>query len=333
MRAIRATALSPAFDALEVADMPDPRPRRGEVLVRVSAAPVNPSDILQLAGRYVVRREPPFVPGLVGVGRVVETSDAGLLGRRLRDRRVAFAGSDGTWAELAASPATLCVPLPDDLRDEEAVNLLANATTAVALLTELRRARHSAVVITAAGGEVGRMLLSAAGGSGVTALCVVRSDEQAEAVRALGATDVFDQRAPDFIARLREACDAAHCRAAIDAVAGPMLDHLMDALPARSDVWEIGQLSGERASFDVMDQLIGRGHVVRGFNINTWFADQHLLTRLRTARRATRLLLTGHRTQVQHGLSLDQVPDELADAVNSTTGGKTLIYPAGTPSP
>ncbi len=330
MRALQATRLSDRLDALHVVEVPDPRPRRGEVLIRVSVAPVNPADVMQLGGTYISHREPPFVPGLVGVGTVVDASSAGLLGRLLRNRRVAFAApgsGPGTWAQLAVAPAQLCVPLSRKLSDDDAMNLLSNATTAIALLSDLRRGGHRTVVVTAAASEVGRMLLSAAPRFGIRIVAVVRSDAQVDAVHRLGAADVVDLRDPDADAALRAAAQAHQVRTAIDSIAGPMIERLMMALPDRSTIRVLGQLSGEKAGLDAMSQLVGRGHVLYGFNITTWFADQSPIRRLRAASQAQRLLLDGYRTTVHRGLTLDDAAADLASHLATTTAGKTVIRP------
>ncbi|MGL4175151.1 MAG: zinc-binding dehydrogenase [Dermatophilaceae bacterium] len=335
MRALQATRLTAQLDALQVVELPDPRPARGEVLVRVGVAPVNPADVMQLSGTYIVHRDPPFVPGLVGVGTVVDASRAGLLGRALHHRRVAFAvpgGQLGTWAQLAAAPARLCVPVSATLSDEDAVNLLANATTAIGLLSDLKRAGHRAVLVTAAASEVGRMMISAAPGFGLGVVAVVRSDAQADVVRELGVVDIVDQRHPQADTVLSAVAARHEVSAAIDAVAGPMTDRLMTALPDRSTVWVLGQLSGEPVSFDAMSQLIGRGHALRGFNVNTWFSDQSPVRRLRAASQAQRLLRDGYRTTVSRRLSLDDAAADLASHVATTTAGKTVIQPHG-PTP
>lgn len=330
MRAVHVTRLSADLDDLRVVDLPDPRPARGEVLIDVRLAPVNPADLLMAQGTYVVRREPPFVPGATGVGTVV-ADGGGALGRLLRGRRVVFgvpAGRDGSWAQRVATPAGLCVPVPGRLADEDAMNLLANATTAVGLLDELERGRHRGVVVTAAGGELARLLARGAVRRGLAVLPVVRTERHAAALqqRPPVLPPLVSDR-PDFAERLRRACAEHGVTAAVDAVAGPLTATLLDALPPRSTVWVVGRLSGRDTQLDVFDAVVGRQQVLRGFNVEAWLGARSAPGRLAAVRRARALVDGGDPARVAHRLTLDEAPAALARAVATTSAGKTVLVP------
>src|SRR5881398_3540022 len=103
MQALVLSAYGPPPFSLHVETRPIPRPGPGEVLVRVAASPVNPSDLMFLEGRYAFKKELPAIPGIEGSGRVVATG-SGLLARRLANRRVACATmpkGGGAWAQYA----------------------------------------------------------------------------------------------------------------------------------------------------------------------------------------------------------------------------------------
>ena len=87
-------------DVLQVREVPDPTPGRGEVRVRMIASPINPSDLLMVRGEYGRQPPLPATPGFEGVG-IVE-SGSGLLARRVMGRRVAVLNSgNGNWKDLA----------------------------------------------------------------------------------------------------------------------------------------------------------------------------------------------------------------------------------------
>ena len=111
MRALELTEqradVEEAIRGLRVVEKPVPRPGRGQVLVRIEAAPCNPSDLLFLQGLYGVSKTLPTVPGREGAGTVV-ASGGGLLGRWLTGKRVACgeqSDADGTWAEYFVAEA------------------------------------------------------------------------------------------------------------------------------------------------------------------------------------------------------------------------------------
>src|SRR5690349_17782488 len=98
--------------AVKVKRVPVPKPGRGQVLVKMHAAPCNPADLLYLEGRYGIDRPLPAIPGFEGSGTVV-ASGGGLLGRWLTGKRVACGGHEGTgtWAEYCVTNSNLCIPL------------------------------------------------------------------------------------------------------------------------------------------------------------------------------------------------------------------------------
>src|SRR5579871_391574 len=99
MRALELRSRNGSLPLPTLVEKERPKPRDGEVLVRVSAAPINPNDLLFLRDRYEVRKKLPVVPGFEGAGTVVEPG-RGWLARSFVGRRVAFAvgEGDGSWA-------------------------------------------------------------------------------------------------------------------------------------------------------------------------------------------------------------------------------------------
>ncbi len=118
--------------------MPVPVPGPGEVLVRMEAAPINPSDIGFLNGGYGGKTTP-RIPGFEGSGTVV-AAGPGILPRMLLGRRVACsaATAGGSWAEYLAARASLCVPLPAAMSFEQGATMLVNPLTALALMSIAR---------------------------------------------------------------------------------------------------------------------------------------------------------------------------------------------------
>lgn len=139
--------LDTAIRSLRVGVRPLPKLTPGQVLVKVEAAPCNPSDLLFLQKRYGVVKTLPTVPGWEGAGTVVAAGS--LLGKWLVGRRVAVGGQgdqDGTWAEYFVADAFGgCIPLRKDLDIEQGATLLVNPLTAVGLLDEAKKRSVKAV--------------------------------------------------------------------------------------------------------------------------------------------------------------------------------------------
>src|SRR5215472_9053466 len=163
MRAIQVKAYDGKPGSLTVAELPVPRPGPGEVLVKVFASPVNPSDLMFTTGNYGFKKPLPATPGFEGSGTVVEAG-SGMMARFLNGRRVTCAAADpnvagGMWAEYVVTSAQLCVPLGKRVDMEQGATMLVNPLTAWALMEEARLGGHRAVVSTAAASALGRMLV------------------------------------------------------------------------------------------------------------------------------------------------------------------------------
>src|SRR5512140_2529687 len=130
-----------------------PRPQVGQVLIRMAAAQINPSDLGALSGMsYSGKRQFPFTPGLEGSGTVIDAG-AGFMPRLLNGRRVACSAmlaGDGTWAEYMVTSAQSCVPLNRNVSLEQGAMLLVNPLSAFAILEIAQLGKHRAMVSTAA---------------------------------------------------------------------------------------------------------------------------------------------------------------------------------------
>ncbi len=185
--------LADALNGLKVGELPVPKPKRGQVLVRIRAAPCNPSDLLLLQGKYGTLKKLPTVPGWEGAGEVV-ASGGGWLANWLNGKRVACGLSgdrNGTWAEYFIAKAAECVRLKRQITYDQAAGLIINPFTAFGLLETARKGGHRAAVHTAGASQLGRMLQTMSAEAGYPLINVVRRKEQIELLRSLGATMLF----------------------------------------------------------------------------------------------------------------------------------------------
>lgn len=322
---MRALVLHGPGDGLRLEHVPRPRPRPGEVLVRVAASPINPSDLAMLEGEYGLGWPYPLIPGLEGSGQVVSTG-GGFLASRLAGKRVAMAADkQGLWAEYACVPATQCVPLPDTLPFGAGASSFVNPLTAIALVAEVRRARQWCAVSTAAGGALGAMIRKRARQQGVKIINIVRKQEQVAALEAEGARHVLNETAPDFDERLKALCKELRCRVAFDAVGGAMTFRLAEALRAKGQILIYGGLSGKAATLHP-GTMIFKGLEVRGFWLSKWLARQNLARMLLLSRDVTRNLQGGFaETTIARVTPLEEAMDAPGLYGADMSAGKTLI--------
>jgi len=328
MEALVLASYGPPPFPLGVETRPVPMPGNGQVLIRVTASPVNPSDLHFLEGEYAFRKRLPTVPGLEGCGRVVAVGD-GLLARRLAGKRVAFAPAtqaDGSWAQYAVASATQCFRLPDRISDEVGAMALVNPLAAIGLVERLKALHATSFVSTAAASALGQMLLRLGRKRGLDVINVVRRPEQVDLLTRQGATHVLSTADRDFKDQLDELCRRLRCRVALDAIGGDMTAQLLGALLPGGRAIVYGGLARQPMVLPQPDIVFGNKSV-EGFYVPTWLATKSLPKLVLLERRIPRLLDRELGTDVRERVTLEDAPRAIEDYRHAMTGGKVLITP------
>jgi NADPH:quinone reductase len=327
MRALCLTAYDGRPESLQLTEMPVPKPGPGQLLVRVAATPINPSDRMFIRGLYGVKKELPTVPGFECSGKVVAAGS--LAGRLLVGRRVGCAPApnmDGTWAEYVVVPMGQCLPLLPRISDEQGASLFVNPFSAWGLMELARRGKHRALVQSAAASTLGRMLLKLAAREKLPLVNVVRRAEQEEMLRKLGAQHVVNSSEPEFEERLRLICQELGVSMALDAVAGPMTGHLARALVDGGTVIVYGNLSEQECRIHPKE-LIFHGKKVEGFWLAQFFKGRFGRDQLRALMDVPLQLGKELETPVRARLPLESAGEALRIAASDMTSGKVLFTP------
>lgn len=316
-------------EGLRVEQRPVPRPGVNEVLVRVAASPINPSDLAFLEGRYGFESPPPVVPGFEGSGTVVAVG-AGMMGRYLLGKRVAClhqGKGDGVWAEYVVTGTKGgALPLHQSVSLEQGAMSAVNPLTAMAFLEIAKKGGHKAIVQTAAASALGQMVIRLAQSEGVQVINVVRREAQVEFLKQQGATIVLNSSEADFAQRLHDACQQHKPHLALDAVAGPLTLQLLEALPPHSKVTVYGGLSYEPAQASP-GQLIFEDKAVDGFWLGPWLAQKNPIQMLTLWRRAQKLLATGLKSEIRAQYPFQEAKQAVQQYQSQMTGGKILLRP------
>ncbi|MEW6420133.1 MAG: quinone oxidoreductase [Deinococcota bacterium] len=176
-------------EVLEYREVPDPQPAAGEVLVRTRAIGLNFADVYRRQGRYHLAGTPPYIAGYeaAGVVEVAPTRSSFRTGDR-----VAFADSPHANAELVAVPEDKLIPLPGDISFETAAALLLQGLTAQFLTRDSHRLQEGeTVLVHAAAGGVGLLLVQFARAAGARVVGLTSSPEKAALAREAGAEEVL----------------------------------------------------------------------------------------------------------------------------------------------
>jgi NADPH:quinone reductase-like Zn-dependent oxidoreductase len=304
-----------------------PRPGKGEVLVKISAAPVNPSDLARI--RHLDPRERPrFIAGIEGCGKVVARGK-GLLPALWMGRRVACSAShahSGSWAEYMVTSAMECLPLPAALPDEQGSMMLVNPLTALAFFKIIHQGNHQAIINTAAASALGRIIELLGKQQGVPVIHVVRSESQVSVLTLRGAQYVLNSNSTGFRDDLHRL--AVHLKAtlAFDAVGGSLTRDLLMAIPFGGTVMVYGNLSGAHPETDHRS-LVVDNKTIHGFYLVNWLRHQNLITVLRSILHARRLLKNEITIPVQAKYPLDHIQEAVDEYLGNMTAGKVLIIP------
>ena len=213
-----------------------PVPEATQVLIKVSLASINPSDVMFVKGLYGQPRVQGQPAGFEGVGTVVAAGDDAYA-QSLVGKRIAFATgltNWGAWADYALAEALACIPLIDAVRDEDAAAMIVNPLTAIAMYGIVKDEGHKAFVMTAGASQLCKLIIGLAKEDGYHPIVTVRRDDQIPLLKELGAAHVLNEKAPDFVQTLREVMKVEQPRIFLDAVTGPLASLVFDAMPKRS---------------------------------------------------------------------------------------------------
>jgi len=224
---------------LDVAPIEAPGP--GQAVVRVAAAGVNFLDVGQRRGTYPC--QVPFTVGVEGAG-VVESIGEGVRNIKPSDR-VAFTGIRGAYAEAILAEAERLIPLPDDFSFEQGAAFPLQGMTAHYLIQEFRRpGPGSVVLIQAAAGGMGGLLVQWAKHLGATVIGTVSTQAKARTARTSGADDVIIYTEQDFVAETKRITDGRGVDLIIDGVGRTTFKGDLEAAAVRGNIVIFGAASG-----------------------------------------------------------------------------------------
>jgi putative PIG3 family NAD(P)H quinone oxidoreductase len=270
---------------LELAELPEPEPAAGEVLVDVVAAGVNRADLAQRAGHYPPPPGASPLPGLEVAGRRRDTGEEVL---------ALLAG--GGYAEVVAVPEAQLVPAPPAMDLRDAAGLIEVAATVVSNLVieaDLRPGGRTdtpwprlpgepapgpqTLLVHGGTGGIGSFAVQFAHALGATVWTTVGSDEAVTTATQLGADRAWNRRTTDAAAAVREAGGAD---VILDVVGGPALGENVTMLREHGRLVVIGTIGGPRGELD-LGQLMGRRARIIATTLRSRpTAEKHLILQL-----------------------------------------------------
>lgn len=247
-------------EALVWAEVPDPVPAEGEVLVEVAASAVNRADLLQRQGYYDPPRGASPYPGLECSGRIAALGP-GVAGWAVGDEVCALL-SGGGYAEKVAVPAGQLLPLPEGVDAVTAAGLPEVACTVWSNVFMIAHLRPGDTLLVHGGASgIGTMAIQLAKAAGARVAVTAGSAEKLERCRELGADILINYHEQDFVQELRKATEGAGADVILDIIGAKYLDRNVKALAVNGRLAIIGLQGGVKGELNLNALLSKRGAV------------------------------------------------------------------------
>jgi len=324
MRALRVLALT-GPGALRVDEVAEPSRRSGDaVRIAVHAAGIGFVDTLVARGKYQVRQEPPFTPGMEVSGVIVEVPDSP--GSGVPDSSSLCVGQAvtasvpvGGCAEIVWAAEHLVAPLADGLTHADGAGMVVNYHTAVVALT--RRAVLRAgetVLVHGAGGGLGSACVQVAHTIGARVIAVAGSADRRELARSAGADEVYEPQEWFDVVRAQGGVDVI-----VDPVGGDAFDQSVRCIAPEGRLLTMGYTSGRIPSAPA-NRLLLRNAGVLGVNWLALLESDHGLFQ-RTARQLAELIAAGMQPIPPVRYALDDAASAFRDLEDRRIAGKAVV--------
>ena len=310
-------------EALTLVDLPVPRPKPNEAVVKIGAIGVNFIDVYFREGRYP--SPVPFVDGQEAAGTVSE------VGSEVKSfkpgDRVAYTGALGSYAEYAAVPADRLVRVPDKVTDQQAAALMLQGMTAHYLVkTTYPLKRGETALVHAAAGGVGLLLMQMGREIGARMIGTVGTEEKAKLAREAGADEVIIYTKQDFEAETKRLTENKGVHVVYDGVGQSTFEKGLNVLRPRGYMVLFGGASGPVPPFDPI-KLSQKGSLF----LTRPSLLHYIATREELEQRSSDLFgMVGAgklKLRVEHVYKLDQAQQAHRDLEARKTTGKILLVP------
>jgi NADPH:quinone reductase len=330
MKVIRFAQYGEPAQVLAVEERPLPQPGPGEVRVRILASPINPSDLLFVRGHYAgVQPQFPAPAGFEGVGRVDALGPQ--VHRPIPGERVAVVNSQGgNWADYAVLPADVLLPVPDDLPDEQVASFLINPASAIMMLRHVLAIPPGEWLLqSAAGSELGRMIIRLAKHDGIRTVNVVRRRTAVADLERLGADAVVVSTEGPIDEQVRRIVGQEGVKYAIDPVVGETGTQMYQALGEEGRMLVYGSLTGEPIRVGADPRYILAGHrILEVFWLGYWLPRLDETARSQLVQDIVTLMREGLLvTAIGRKFALDEIGSAITQAEAAGRQGKVLLVP------
>lgn len=249
-------------EVLQLAEMPQPEPKAGEVRIKTILSPMHNHDVWTVRGSYGYKPTLPAIGGSEAVG-IVDAVGEGVDQSKL-GQRVAVAGVHGSWAEYFIAPAQAIIPLNDAIDNETAAQLIGMPISALMLLDFVNVQPGQWLIQNTANGAVGKTVAMIAQARGLQVINLVRRSDAIAEMQALGIQHVVATDQDDWKAQVKALHADQPLIAGVDSIGGSASGEMLNLLSENSLLVSFGSMTGETMQISSGD-LIFKQATVKGF--------------------------------------------------------------------
>lgn len=309
---------------LTLAEVPDPQPGSGEVVIDVAAAGVNRADLLQRQGQYPPPKGESDIPGLEVSGTISAVGDD--VDGWSVGAEVCAVLAGGGYAEKVAVPAGQLLPVPSGVSLIDAAGLPEVACTVWSNIVMTAHLQEGEVFLQHGGSSgIGTMSIQVARALGARVAVTAGSAEKLERCRELGAEILIDYKQQDFVEQIKDAADGRGADVILDVIGAKYLARNVSALAPDGRLVIIGMQGGAKAELNIGALLAKRGSVIATSLRGRDKADKERIV-AEVRKHLWPLIESGQiKPVIDRTMPLDQVADAHRLLDDSTHIGKVLL--------
>lgn len=254
-------------EVLKIRESDRPIPKDHEILVKVTARNINPSDIMFIRGMYGINPVLPSSAGFEACGVVEKEDDSG---RFQKGARVMFT-TIGTWREYLTLPAEMAIPVPEQMPDEIACQAFVNPMTAYGMIEKSGLKEGQWLLITAGASAFGKFAIQLAKEKGINVAATVRHDDQKDYLKKIGA-DLVINTEEEKLQKVIFGQVEEGVHVVFDAVGGSLGARALGSLRKNGRMMVFGALALENMPVN-SGLLIFKGLTIEGFWLSTWMEE------------------------------------------------------------
>ncbi|WPE81597.1 zinc-binding dehydrogenase [Acinetobacter baumannii] len=312
-------------EVLQLAEMPRPEPKAGEVRIKTILSPMHNHDVWTVRGSYGYKPTLPAIGGSEAVG-IVDAVGEGVDQSKL-GQRVAVAGVHGSWAEYFIAPAHAIIALNDAIDNETAAQLIGMPISALMLLDFVNVQPGQWLIQNTANGAVGKTVAMIAQARGLQVINLVRRSDAIVEMQALGIQHVVATDQDDWKTKVKALHADQPLIAGVDSIGGSASGEMLNLLSENSLLVSFGSMTGETMQISSGD-LIFKQATVNGFWASVVSKEmpaerkKALFVELLTLAAQKKLILP-----VEGVFGFDEIQTAALKATQGARQGKVLLKP------